>query len=127
MSSYFVPTGEYNETKRGHARLVVGRKGAGKTAIFYSVRSTYKPSRAHLVLDLKPEGHQFAKLRESVLEHLSTGVQQHVLTAFWNYLLLMEIARKVVDDESQISHQNFDRRRARLRVAEIFGEDTRSE
>jgi hypothetical protein len=82
LSSYFVPTGEYNEAKRGHARLVVGRKGAGKTAIFYGVRSTYKPSRAHLVLDLKPEGHQFLKLRESVLEQLSPGVQQHVLTAF---------------------------------------------
>jgi hypothetical protein len=67
LGAYFVPTGQYNETKRGHARLVVGRKGAGKTAIFYGVRSAYKPSRAHLVLDLKPEGHQFTKLREAVL------------------------------------------------------------
>ncbi len=68
LKSYFVPTGQYNEAKRGRARLIVGRKGAGKTAIFYSIRSTYKPSKAHLVLDLKPEGHQFVKLREAVLE-----------------------------------------------------------
>lgn len=58
LEAYFVPTGEYNEVKRGHARLVVGRKGTGKTAIFYGVRSAYKPSKAHLVLDLKPEGHE---------------------------------------------------------------------
>jgi len=127
LSSYFVPTGEYNEAKRGHARLVVGRKGAGKTAIFYSVRSTYKPSRSQLVLDLKPEGHQFAKLKESVLEQLSPGVQQHVLTAFWNYILLMEVARKIVDDESTLSHQTPDRRAAWLDVAKQFGQDTRSE
>jgi hypothetical protein len=127
LSSYFVPTGEYNEAKRGHARLIVGRKGAGKTAVFYGVRSTYKPSRAHLVLDLKPEGHQFAKLREAVLEQLSPGVQQHVLTAFWNYILLMEIARKVVEDESNASHQSTDRRSAWLNLAEKFGQDTRSE
>jgi hypothetical protein len=99
LQSYFVPTAQYNEAKRGHARLVVGRKGAGKTAIFYSVRSAYKPSRAHLVLDLKPEGHQFTKLREAVLRELTPGLQQHVLTAFWNYLLLMEIAHKIVHDE----------------------------
>ena len=34
LQSYFVPTGQYMQVKRGHARLVVGRKGAGKTAIF---------------------------------------------------------------------------------------------
>jgi hypothetical protein len=127
LTSYFVPTGEYNEAKRGHARLVVGRKGSGKTAIFYGVRSTYKPSRAHLVLDLKPEGHQFVKLREAILDQLSPGVQQHVLTAFWNYILMMEIARKIVDDEAQVSHQTPDRRSAWLSVREKFGEDTRSE
>ena len=127
LSSYFVPTGEYNEAKRGHARLVVGRKGAGKTAIFYAVRSAYKPSRAHLVLDLKPEGHQFTKLRESVLEQLSPGVQQHVLTAFWNYILLMEIARKIVDDEGQSSYRNPDLRAAWMGVAERFGQDARGE
>ena len=71
LSSYFVPTGQYNEAKRGRAQLVVGRKGSGKTAIFYGVRSTYKPSRAHIVLDLKPEGHQFTKLREALLQRLS--------------------------------------------------------
>jgi len=127
LTSYFVPTGEYNEAKRGHARLVVGRKGAGKTAIFYGVRSTYKPSRAHLVLDLKPEGHQFTKLRESVLEQLTTGAQQHVLTAFWNYILLMEIARKVVEDESRLSYRRLDQRAAWLSVAQLFGAGSRSE
>ena len=34
LTSYFVPTGQYNEAKRGRAQLVVGRKGSGKTAIF---------------------------------------------------------------------------------------------
>ncbi len=108
-------------------QLVVGRKGSGKTAIFYGVRSTYKPSRAHIVLDLKPEGHQFTKLREALLEPLSTGVQQHVLTAFWNYLLLMEIARKVVEEEGRFSYQQSDLRRAWLKVAELYGEDSKTE
>jgi len=74
LDSYFVPTAQYQQAKRGHARLVVGRKGSGKTALFYSLRSTYRPIKSHLVLDLKPEGHQFKKLREAVLSQLPAGV-----------------------------------------------------
>jgi hypothetical protein len=102
LRSYFVPTGQYNEAKRGHARLVVGRKGAGKTAIFYGVRDAHGSDRSRLVLDLKPEGHQFTKLRETILNELSPGLQQHVLTAFWNYLLLMEVAHKIAYRDEQV-------------------------
>lgn len=109
LRSYFVPTAQYNDARRGHARLVVGRKGAGKTAIFYGIRNAYWSSRSHLVLDLKPEGHQFTKLREAVLEPLSQGMQEHVLTAFWNYLLLMEIALKIVRDERSYAYRNPER------------------
>jgi len=106
LREYFVPTGQYNEAKRGRARLVVGRKGAGKTAIFYGVRSAYWHSQDQVVLDLKPEGHQFTKLREFVLNAISEGHQQQVLTAFWNYLLLMEIAHKLVSEDEYKSYQN---------------------
>jgi len=71
LRSYFVRTAQYSEAKRGLARLVTGRKGSGKTAIFYGVRDSIPRSHAHLVLDLKPEGHQFTKLREAVLDKLT--------------------------------------------------------
>lgn len=106
LQSYFVPTGQYNDVKRGHARLVVGRKGAGKTAIFYGVRAAYWGHHSHLVLDLKPEGHQIVKLRETILNEVSPGVQLHILTAFWNYLLLMEIAHKIILAEQQAAYRD---------------------
>lgn len=112
LRTYFVPTSQYNEARRGHARLVVGRKGTGKSAVFYGVRDAYWKRQDQLVLDLKPEGHQFTKLREAVLAALPQGVQEHVLTAFWNYLLLSELARKIVADEYSIAHR--DRRLAPL-------------
>jgi hypothetical protein len=112
LRSYFVPTGQYNDVKRGHARLVVGRKGAGKTAIFYGVREAHGRQKSRLLLDLKPEGHQFMKLRETILAELTPGVQQHVLTAFWNYLLLMEIAHKIIHTEQQSAYRSSDLRRA---------------
>jgi len=123
LRSYFVPTAQYNETKRGHARLVVGRKGAGKTAIFYGVRSAFWPSNSHVVLDLKPEGHQFVKLREAVLRELSPGLQQHVLTAFWNYLLLMEIAYRIVRDDSSYAYRHPRTAEPYQRIVDASGTD----
>jgi hypothetical protein len=120
LSSYFVPTAQFNEAKRGHARLVVGRKGAGKTAIFYGIRSTHKPAWSNVVLDLKPEGHQFTKLREAVLQKLTPGVQQHVLTAFWNYILLMELAHKIVHEEGNRSYRDKILRRACEQVESAY-------
>jgi hypothetical protein len=111
LNSYFVPTAQYQQAKSGHARLVVGRKGSGKTALFYGLRATYRPSMNHLVLDMKPEGHQFKKLREAVLAELPAGVQQHVLTAFWNYLLVTEMAHQILHHE-----QNWVYRDVRLQL-----------
>ncbi len=105
LRSYFVRTAQFFEAKRANARMVIGRKGSGKTAIFYSVRDGIGNRRTHLVLDLKPEGHQFTKLREFVLSHMSDGYQEHTLAAFWNYILLCELAHKILyTEESWARH-----------------------
>lgn len=99
LQYYFVRTAQFNEAKRGFARLVVGRKGAGKTALFYGVRDSIAKGHGHLKLDLKPEGHQFTKLREVILSRLTLGLQEHTLTAFWNYIILCEIAERVREQD----------------------------
>lgn len=109
LRSYFLQTGQYNEARRGYARLVVGRKGSGKTAIFYAVRDSFGKSQSRVVLDLKPEGFQFTKLREAVLSTLSAGMQEHTLTAFWNLILLAELAHRIVTEEYAWAHREPDR------------------
>ena len=121
LDSYFVPTAQYQQAKRGHARLVVGRKGSGKTALFYSLRSTFRPIKSHLVLDLKPEGHQFKKLQEAVLSKLPPGVQQHVLTSFWNYLLVMELAHEIIHHERNMAYRDPRLRAPFDRIEELYG------
>lgn len=96
LDDYFVETGQYIQAKQGHARLVIGRKGTGKTAIFYGIRNPLIGSPSRLVMDLRPEGYQFTKLREFVLARLTQGVQEHTMSAFWHLLLLTEMARKIL-------------------------------
>jgi hypothetical protein len=106
LRDYFVVTGQATQAKQGHARLVIGRKGSGKTAVFYDVRNSIGRGHDRLVLDLKPEGHQFTKLRELVLDGMPSGLQEHTMVAFWNYILLAELARKALEQDARIAAQD---------------------
>lgn len=122
LQSYFVRTAQFNDARRGAARLLVGRKGAGKTAIFYAVRHNIPRTPAYLVLDLKPEGYQFAKLREFVLEKLSAGYQEHTLMAFWEYLLLCELAQKIQDEDYTWAQRDSERTKRYEAIRKLYAQ-----
>jgi len=106
LLAYFVPTSEYADVKRGHARIVVGRKGAGKTAIFYGIVEAFARSKDLTVLDLKPDAHQFTELKEVVLKQLEQGAKEHVLTAFWHYVLLVELVHKIIEVDENLASRD---------------------
>jgi len=99
LALYYVHTDEYDRALRGEVNLVVGRKGTGKTALFFQVRDKVRRNKQNVVVDLKPEGYQLLKLKEHVLDLLAEGAKAHLITAFWEYLLLLEICRKVLEKD----------------------------
>jgi hypothetical protein len=102
LGEYYVQTDEFRRALRGEVRVVVGRKGSGKTAVFSQVRDHIRSNRNQIVLDLKPEGYQLLKFKEEVLDLLEEGTREHTITAFWEYLLLLEVAYKILEkDRSQ--------------------------
>jgi hypothetical protein len=113
LRSYFVRTGQFVQARQGHARLVVGRKGTGKTAIFYALQDSLPSGYSNMVLALKPETSQFKLFREVILSHLSPALREHTMTAFWNYLLLCEITQRVLDQDYSWAQKD-ERRRIRF-------------
>lgn len=106
LDRYFVKTAQFREAKRGFARLVVGRKGAGKTAMFYVIRNSVINDQSQVTVELKPGVSQFLHFREVVLAQLSSALQEHTLAAFWNYILLCEIAHRIIETEfGRLRHQ----------------------
>ena len=99
LGSYYIETAPYQHALRGDARLVVGRKGSGKTAIFLQVRDRVRQHKNNLVLDLKPDGYKLLKFKEDVLRLLQEGTLEHTITAFWEYLLLLEICQKILEND----------------------------
>lgn len=106
LGAYYLPIDNYYRCKRGEVQLVAGRKGSGKTALFFQLRDDLRRIRNRVVLDLKPEGFQLVKLKDQVLSLLEDGSKSHTVTAFWEYLLLTEICRKVLVDDERIHLTN---------------------
>ena len=90
LSEYYLQTHEYQQSLHGHVNLAVGRKGSGKTTLFIQLRDKIRRDKRNVVVDLRPEGYQLIKLKEDMLAHLSEGSRQHLITAFWEYLILLE-------------------------------------
>lgn len=120
LLDYFVATGQYNDVKRGRARLVVGRKGSGKSAIFYGVYEAFVRSHDYVVVDLKPEAHQLSEFRSLVLRELEIGGKEHVLTAFWHYVLLIEIVYKILETEESVASRDPEMAKCYVKLSNLY-------
>jgi hypothetical protein len=123
LSQYYVDTDESNQTMSGNARLVVGRKGSGKTALFLRIREQLRKTKKNIVLDLKPEGHQLKRLKQLVLDFLQEAVKEHISTAFWEYLLLLEICHKLLQNDRVLHTRDQKLYSLYRNLANIYGED----
>jgi hypothetical protein len=97
---------------RGEINIVAGRKGSGKTAIFFRVRDIRREEKHTLVVDLKPEAHQLSLFREQLQEKVGIGVFDHTLAAYWYFVLLTEIVleiKKRLDWRSKFDGQALER------------------
>lgn len=106
LGNYYIETDEFRRTIRGEVQIVLGRKGAGKSALFFQLRDRLRSDRKNVVLDLKPEGFQLVKFKEQILDYLAEGTQQHTITAFWEYLLLLEICHKLLQNDKDLHLRN---------------------
>jgi hypothetical protein len=122
LSDYYLSTDEYQKALRGEVNLVVGRKGSGKTALFVQLRDAKRSRRANIVVDLKPEGYQLVKLKERVLDFLTEGAQQHLITALWEYILLLEITYKVLEKDRELHLRDHTLTPHYMALKELYGD-----
>ncbi|BCH19673.1 P-loop ATPase, Sll1717 family [Mesorhizobium sp. L-2-11] len=99
LARYYLRTDQYGRASRGEVNLVVGRKGAGKTALFSQLRNEKRAKVQNIVVDLKPEGYQLIRLKEDVLDYLAEGARTHLITALFEYVLYLEICYKVLEKD----------------------------
>ena len=118
LSNYYMKTDAFYKSSRGEVQLVIGRKGTGKSAIFYQIVRQEKGSSKNIVLDLQPEGYKLLKFKEQVLDHLEDGTFQHTIMAFWEYLLLLEVANKILENDKS-RHISFEKLTEPYKILEV--------
>jgi hypothetical protein len=123
LSSYYVQTDEFSQALRGEAQVVLGRKGAGKTALFFQLRDRLRPDKKMVVLDLKPEGFQLLKFKEQVLDYLEEGTRRHTVTVFWEYLLLLEVCHKLLQQDELLHLRDHNLYDSYRQLAEAYSTD----
>ncbi|CQJ20620.1 P-loop ATPase, Sll1717 family [Yersinia enterocolitica] len=103
LDAYYLETDQYLKALRGEAHLVIGRKGSGKSAIFLQIRDRERDRNRskNIVLDLKPDGYKLIKFKERMLSFLEEGTYLHTVTAFWEYVLLLEICYKIIEKDKK--------------------------
>lgn len=99
LGEYYLRTDQYGRASRGEVNLVVGRKGAGKTALFSQLRNEKRANVRNIVVDLKPEGYQLIRLKEDVLDYLAEGARTHLITALFEYVFYLEICYKLLEKD----------------------------
>ena len=131
LALYYLNIDQFERALRGEVNLVVGRKGSGKTALFIRLRDTIRADRRNIVVDLKPEGYQLIRIKEDILEYLSDGARQHLITAFWEYLIYLEIAYKLLEKDQKAHryrhdiHEAYGQAASRLITLRISQNDVR--
>ena len=123
LGGYYLQTDAFLRTARGEARLVVGRKGSGKTALFSQVRDKVRRNKRNIVLDLKPEGYKLKKFKEAVAIFLREGSYEHTIMALWEYLLLLEICYKLLEKDEIPHTRNHHLYEPYRRLAELYQTD----
>ena len=101
LSDYFLETEQYRLTLGGDLNIVLGRKGSGKTAVFLQARNRIRQEKSNVVVDLQPEGYQLIQFKEMILARLSLGARKEFIASFWEYIIWLEIAYKLLEKDER--------------------------
>ena len=123
LAAYYIQTEQFQRVVRGEIQIVTGRKGSGKTALFYQVRNNIRKDKSNIVLDLNPEGFQLRKFKTLVLERMEAGTREHTIAAFWEYLLFLELCYKLLEKDRTVHLHNHILRPKYIELQNLYRSD----
>ena len=107
LFEYFVETSSYFQAFEGPLTILVGRRGTGKTAILYAIRSEIQKRRDDHVSIIKPVGYETHGLIRVLDDVHHRSERGFLIESLWKYLIYSEIATSVATEiNNRPIHQN---------------------
>ena len=98
LFEYFVETSPYYQALEAPLTILVGRRGTGKTAILYAIRSEMSKSRDDHVTVIKPIGYETHGLIRVLDEVRHRSERGFLIESLWKYLIYSEVATSVASE-----------------------------
>ena len=98
LFEYFIETSSYYQALEDPLTILVGRRGTGKTAILYAIRSEKRKSRDDHVTIVKPIGYETHGLIRVLDEIRHRSERGFLIESLWKYLIYSEIATSVATE-----------------------------
>lgn len=98
LADYFVETPIFEDSLQGGFKLVVGRKGTGKSALSYMVAERLREDARKMVRLISPRGYELDQIL-AISQRFETPTRSRFLESLWKYMIateaLDEIAQRV--------------------------------
>ena len=99
LADYFYENDAYNRFLNGRKTILVGNRGAGKSAIFKYIATTER-RKGNLVLELSPEDYSYELLSEYLRsEKEGSWGKQSAYSVAWQYLLYNLIFKRIAQNK----------------------------
>ena len=98
IPDYFVETAAYNESLRSKHTILVGRKGAGKTATLYKLQQGLGADPRNHICVIKPVDYELEGLLDMLRQEIPRAEKGYLVESFWKFLVYTELTKSVYDD-----------------------------
>ena len=97
LDDYFVETTTYYRALADQLTIVVGRKGAGKSAQLYAMEAFLLRDGRNHVCVIKPAGYEMDGLVRVLQSIVHNSEQGYLIESLWKFLLFSELAKSVYE------------------------------
>jgi hypothetical protein len=98
LERYFLETPAYDDVVNGATRILVGRKGAGKSATLLRAAEELRSDRRQLVCVIKPSGYDLEGVVRLLRRYQHQDARGYLVESLWKYLLYSELALALEQD-----------------------------
>jgi len=98
VPDYFVTTAAYSESLRSKHSILVGRKGAGKTASLYKLSEELSADPRNHICVIKPVDYELEGLLDMLRQQMPRAEKGYLVESFWKFLVYTELTKSVYDE-----------------------------
>ncbi|CDO85701.1 hypothetical protein AWC29_11170 [Mycobacterium triplex] len=106
LEEYFVESEAYRRVADRTKTIIIGNRGAGKSAIFQILAKKAK-SQATIVIDLAPEDYSYELLQELMASEREGSWAKHgAYSVAWKYLIYVSVMKSIATNTSGVTKKS---------------------